>query len=99
MTSLMGYVPPAMSRSPWNGNTGTDRGVEHLIFDEDPISTGQHHEMFLLIAVNVHWRATPRRCHGFNDRIGTIGICAGKPYCDTFTRRPFIPRALIGCIF
>jgi hypothetical protein len=39
-TSLIGYVPPTMPGSPWNGNAGTDRSVEHLIFDQDPISTG-----------------------------------------------------------
>jgi mannose-6-phosphate isomerase-like protein (cupin superfamily) len=29
----------------------------------------------------------------------TICICAGKPHCNTFTGSPFIPGALISCIF
>jgi len=40
-----------------DGNAGADRSVEHLIFGQDPISTGEHHEMLLFIAVKMHWRA------------------------------------------
>ena len=53
-TSLVGYVPPTMPGSPWNGNAAADGNVEHLIFDQDPINTGEHHEMLLFIAVKVH---------------------------------------------
>src|SRR5258708_4538133 len=83
----------------WRGtNAGTDRSVKHLIFDQDPISTGEHHEMLLFIAVKVHWRAATGSCNGFNNRICPICICAGKPHCNTFTSSPFIPRARAGDI-
>ena len=88
-----------MPGSPWNGNAGTDGNVEHLILDQDPISTGEHHEMLLFIAVKVHWRAATGSCNGFNNRICPICIGAGKPYCNSFTGTPFIPRSVIGCIF
>jgi hypothetical protein len=61
-----------MPGSPWNGNAGTDRSVEHLIFDRDPISTGEHHEMLLFIAVKVQWQAATGSCNGFNNRICDI---------------------------
>lgn len=41
----------------WKGNAGTERSVEHLVFDQDPISTDEHHEMLFFIAVKVHWQA------------------------------------------
>jgi len=70
-----------------DGNAGADRSVEHLIFGQDPISTGEHHEMLLFIAVKMHWRAATGRCNGFNNRIRPICICAGKPHCNTFHRK------------
>jgi len=51
-TGLIGNVAPTMPGSPWNGNAGTHRSVEHLIFEQDPISAGEHHEMLRFIAVN-----------------------------------------------
>ena len=65
-------APPTMPGSPWNGNAGTDRSVEHLIFDRDPIGTGEHHEMLLFIAVKVQWQAATGSCNGFNNRICDI---------------------------
>src|SRR5260221_3001915 len=67
--SLIGYVPPAMPGSLWNGNAGTGRGVEHLIFDQDAISACKHHEMLLFVAVEVHWRSATGHYNGFNNRI------------------------------
>ena len=97
-TNLIGYVPPTMPGSPWNRNAGTGRGFEHRISDLNPISTSEHHEMLLFIAVKVHWRATTGSRNGFNNRICAICFCAGKPHSNTFPSSPFIPGTLVGCI-
>jgi hypothetical protein len=70
-TNLIGYVPPTMPGSPWNRNAGTGRGFEHRISDLNPISTSEHHEMLLFIAVKVHWRAAARSYRHTFDVYGT----------------------------
>ena len=94
-TGLIGYVPPTMPGSPRNGNAGTDWSVEYPIVDQNPISTGEHHEMLLFMAMKMHWRTATGSRKGFNNRICPICICAGKAHCNTFASSPFIPGPLI----
>jgi hypothetical protein len=77
-----GDIPPAVRSV--SGDSCASSG-RCLVPNGNPVATGDHQEVFVLLAVTVCRDSATRLGYGFDHRVCTVGIAAVGPDCLALT--------------
>jgi hypothetical protein len=74
-----GDIPPAVRGVSGDSCASSARCIENLVPNGNPVATGDHQEVFFLLAVTVRRNSATRLGYGFDQRVCTEGIVAVDP--------------------
>jgi hypothetical protein len=79
LTFRRGDIPPAVRGVSGDGCAGSGRCIENLVPTGNPVATGDHQEVFFLVAVTVRRDSATGLGYGFDHRVRTVGSAAVDP--------------------
>ena len=74
-----GDIPPAVRGISGDSGSSSWRCIENLVPNRNPVATGDHQEVFFLVAMTVRRDSATRLGHGFDHRVRTVRVAAVNP--------------------
>jgi hypothetical protein len=74
-----GDIPPAVRGISGDSGAGSGRCIENPVPNGNPVATGDHQEVFLLVAVTVRRDSATGLGHGFDHRVRNVRVAAVDP--------------------